>query len=114
MYKKKDVFNVENDGLSCSSRANPEQVRLNAAEKSGTMKELNCQGKRMHNTDGVEKEVEEPSKKTRIDDSLASPLKCQTPSQRMKKMGSKQSQADKEKENEKSKRRMAASRVNLS
>ena len=47
-------------------------------------------------------------------DSLDSTLKCQTPSQRMKKMRSKQSQADKEKEKDKDKQSHAAKRVNLS
>ena len=96
MYKKKDVFNVENAGPSCSSHADPEQVHVTAAEKYGTTKEPSCQAKRARNTAEMEKEVEEPAKKTRMGDSLDSTLKCQTPSQRMKKMRSKQSQADKE------------------
>ena len=111
MYKKKDVFNVENAGPSCSSHAGPEQVQVTAAEKSGTMKEPSCQAKRARNTAEMEEEVEEPAKKTRMGDSLDSTLKCQTPSQRMKKMRSKQSQADKEKEKEKDKQSHAAKRA---
>ena len=113
MYKKKDVFTVENAGPSCSSHTDPEQVHVTGAEMSGTMKEPSCQAKRARNTAEMEKEVEEPEKKTRMGGSLDSQLNLATPSERMKKMRSKQSQAEKKKENEKNKASMASLRANL-
>merc|ERR1712080_708603 len=98
MYKKKDVLNLENVGLSYSS---PNQLQGHM----GAEKQLNSHNKRIHNI--IETDVEVAVKKSKLDDT-------QTPAQRMKKMRSKRSQEDKEKEKEKNRESRACTRANLS
>merc|ERR1712080_595547 len=98
MYKKKDVLNLENIGLSYSS---PKQLQGHM----GAEKQLNSHNKRIHNI--IETDVEVAVKKSKLDDT-------QTPAQRMKKMRSTRSQEDKEKEKEKNRESHACRYANLS